>query len=267
MAPSRIAVVGSINADLVLGVERLPHPGATVAAGEPTWLPGGKGANQAVAAARAGAQVQMHGAVGRDDAGRMCRAALETAGVDTQHVREVDLPTGIAVVAVEQSGENLIMVSPGANSLASADLDALRDVGAVLMQHEIPEPALVAAARACTGLVVLNAAPVRPLGSELADLVDVLVLNQHEDAAYGHPQRGLVVVTAGADDAVVRRDGVEIARARPPRVDVVDTVGAGDAFTASFTVALLGGADPQAALSQAVRDAALATTTRGAQGA
>jgi ribokinase len=261
---SRIAVVGSINADFVLDVQTLPAPGQTVASSASRWLPGGKGANQAVAAARLGAHTFMHGAVGNDDAGQMCLSALQDNNVDTAHMQRVATLTGTAVVVVEESGENLIVISPGANEEAiPADVS---NADAVILQHEIPASANLAAARAAHGLVVLNAAPVREVPNEMWDHVDVLVVNQHEHAAYGRTE-GLVVVTLGADGAVAYRDGIEVARALPPAVNVVDTVGAGDTFTAALTVALVRGDDIQRAIRWAVTAGALATQAPGAQSA
>jgi len=260
-----IAVVGSINADLFVRMPRLPGRGETVAGGEPEWFPGGKGANQAVAAARLGAQVSMHGAVGSDAPGEMVLRNLAAAKVDLSQVRKVDIPTSVALVLVEETGENQIVIARGANDLVDVDSQSLQHADAVIIQHEIPESALLKVAAACSSLLCLNGAPVRDIPDELRNRVDVLIVNEHEFESYGRPTRGLVVVTAGADEAVAYQDGVAIARATPPRVNAVDTVGAGDTFVGAFVVALTSGLEVQSALTRAVFAASLSTLSHGAQ--
>ena len=260
-----IAVVGSINADLFVRMPRLPGRGETVAGGEPEWFPGGKGANQAVAAARLGAQVSMHGAVGSDAPGEMVLRNLAAAKVDLSQVRKVDIPTSVALVLVEETGENQIVIARGANDLVDVDSQSLQHADAVIIQHEIPESALLKVAAACSSLLCLNGAPVRDIPDELRNRVDVLIVNEHEFESYGRPTRGLVVVTAGAGEAVAYQDGVAIARATPPSVNAVDTVGAGDTFVGAFVVALTSGLEVQSALTRAVFAASLSTLSHGAQ--
>jgi ribokinase len=274
-----IALVGSINLDVVVGVERHPAPGETVIGGDRQELPGGKGANQAVAAARLGAVVGFVGRVGADDAGRRLRDGLAAEGVDVAHVRvDPDAPTGMALIAVDGAGENTIVVSPGANARVSgSDVEAARDLLAgaavTLLQHEVPDDAVTAAIAAAGGTVVLNPAPARPL----AGPVDVLVPNRGELEALagraGDPvalARGLggaraVVVTLGAAGAVVvGRDREE--RIEAPRVQAVDTTGAGDAFCGALAQALDDGASLVEAARWAVRLAAVSVTRPGAQG-
>jgi ribokinase len=272
-----IAVVGSINLDLVVPVARHPAPGETVIGGDRAELPGGKGANQAVAAARLGAEVALVGRVGADEAGRRLRDGLAQEGVDVEHVREdPDAPTGMALIAVDGAGENTIVVSPGANARVGED-----DVGAagellagapvMLVQHEIPRSAVAAAVRAAGGTVVLNPAPAR----ELVAGVDVVVPNRVELAALagdGPPEEAAarldaraVVVTLGAEGALVVEGGCTEAIAAP-RVEAVDTTGAGDAFCGALAEALARGAAVAEAARWAVRVAAASVTRPGAQG-
>jgi ribokinase len=273
-----IAVVGSINLDLVVAVERHPRPGETVIGGDRREFPGGKGANQAVAAARLGAQVALVGRVGADAAGARLRDGLAEEGVDVAHVREDPAaPTGMALIAVDPRGENTIVVSPGANGrLGAADVEAARDVvggaAVLLLQHEVPNEAVAAAIAAAGGSVVLNPAPARPL----AAAVDVLVPNRGElealAGATGDPvalARSLdgaraVVVTLGAEGAVVV-ENKRAERIAAPRVEAVDTTGAGDAFCGALAQALADGARLVDAARWAVRAAAVSVTRPGAQ--
>jgi ribokinase len=274
-----ITVVGSINLDLVVTVERHPAPGETVLGGDCRQLPGGKGANQAVAAARLGSAVAMVGRVGNDAQGSWLRGALSGERVDVTHVREDrHAPTGMALIAVDARGENTIVVSPGANASVSAkDVRAARDlVGAaevVLLQHEVPEEAVAAAIETAGGTVVLNPAPARGL----AGRVDVLVPNRGELEALAHASgdpitlaRSIagaraVVVTLGADGAVVV-EGERVERVPAPRVKAVDTTGAGDAFCGALAQALADRAELVEAVRWAVRVAAVSVTRHGAQG-
>ena len=162
MAP-RIAVVGSINADLVVQMPKLPGRGETVSSSEPSWFPGGKGANQAVAAARMGGIVSMFGAVGNDEPGQMCLAALQQSGVSIEAVSKASSPTSTALVMVEHTGENQIVVADGANQHASFDSAQVSSADAVIVQFEIPESVIIAAGKVATGIFCLNAAPVRAM--------------------------------------------------------------------------------------------------------
>jgi ribokinase len=250
--PPQLTVVGSVNLDLVARVERLPRAGEPLTASSLERIPGGKGANQAVAAARLGAQVRMVGAVGEDGFATEALAGLREAGVELELERLDE--TGVALIYVDDEGETEIVVAPGANALLSP-----RPVqGAVLCQLEIPNEVVLAAA-ASASFVALNAAPARPI-----DLVpDLLVVNQleHELVSVGR----LVAVTYGAEGAALFEDGREVARAEPPRVTAVDGTAAGDAFTACLVVSLLEDRSHGEALRRACAAGALAASRAGAQ--
>lgn len=256
MAP-RIVVVGSVNLDLVVRVERLPRPGETVGGGTFARVPGGKGANQAVACARLGAQVTMIAAVGRDPFAEEALAGLREADVALE-LHASDRPTGVAVIQVDAEGETTISVAPGANAtLGAAELPPH---DAVLCQLEVPDRALLSAWEECAGLFCLNAAPARPVTLD----ADLTVVNRLELEALGR-RDGLVALTLGAEGAVLLDDGEEIARAAPPPVEAVDGTAAGDAFTACLLVSLLEGRDHEDALRRACAAGALAASRFGAQ--
>ena len=288
-----VAVVGSSNLDLVVEVETIPVAGETVMGGDLLRIPGGKGANQAVAAARLGRRVAMVGRVGDDDAGTMLRAAMDSAGVDTTCLLTTEgTPSGTALIAVGADGDNAIVVSPGANGrVKSADVESAADVvGAaevVLLQLEVPVEAVSAAVRRAHGTVVLNPAPAPTtmLPSDLLEGVDVIVPNQTELATMaGHaglspigavdPEtavalaRGLpvaaAVVTLGAAGAMVVTP-TDATHVPAPAVVPVDTTAAGDAFCGALADALVGGADLVDATKWAVRVGAAATLRHGAQ--
>ena len=186
---SGVVVLGSANGDIVLTMPRLPAPGETVLAGGTARVPGGKGANQAVASARAGAHTTMLGALGGDAEAATLRAALAGAGVDVASLRTSPEPTGLAVVMVDDTGQNSIVVAPGANatitSLSADERETLGAADVLLCQLEVPLSAVTeaaAAARAAGAQVVVNAAPSQPLPDALWSLIDVLVVNEHEAA-------------------------------------------------------------------------------------
>ena len=264
MAP-RIAVVGSINADLVVQMPKLPGRGETVSSAEPAWFPGGKGANQAVAAARLGGNVSMFGAIGADEPGQMCLSALKQSGVNVDAVVKVSSPTSTALVMVEHSGENQIVVADGANQHASFDEAQISAADAVIVQFEIPESVIVEVGKAAKGIFCVNAAPVRELSTELASLIDVLIINEHEFAQLGEPKSGLVIVTAGAKEVVAYQNGEVFAKSQPPKVEALDTVGAGDTFVGAFVVAYASGKTIPDALDLACAASALSTLKLGAQ--
>ncbi|MGA0003333.1 MAG: ribokinase [Candidatus Nanopelagicales bacterium] len=264
MAP-RIAVVGSINADLVVQMPKLPGRGETVSSAEPAWFPGGKGANQAVAAARMGASVSMFGAIGTDEPGQMCLAALKQSGVNTDSVIKVSSPTSTALVMVEHSGENQIVVADGANQHASFDAPQISSADAVIVQFEIPESVILEVGKAANGIFCVNAAPVRELSEELASLIDVLIVNEHEFVQLGEPKSGLVIVTAGAKEVVAYQNGETVAKSQPPIVEALDTVGAGDTFVGAFVVAYASGKSISESLDLACAASALSTLKLGAQ--
>lgn len=264
MAP-RIAVVGSINADLVVQMPSLPGRGETVRSSEPHWFPGGKGANQAVAAARMGGQVTMYGAVGHDAPGEMCLVSLLESGVDISAIAKVSSATSTALVMVEHSGENQIVVTDGANQHVTFDQAAVAQADAVIVQFEIPEEVLIQAGKSSTGIFCVNAAPVREMSNELAELIDVLIVNEIEFTQLGKPSGGLVIVTAGANEVIAYQDGEIVAKCTPPKVAAIDTVGAGDTFVGAFMVAFASGADVSTSLHRACAASALSTLKLGAQ--
>ncbi|HWJ31926.1 MAG TPA: ribokinase [Gaiellaceae bacterium] len=252
MAP-QLDVVGSINLDLVAKVERLPRPGETLTGATLDRIPGGKGANQAVGAARLGAEVRMVGCVGHDANAADALQGLRAAGVELA-LREVDAPTGVAIILVADDGENQIVVVPGAN----AEVGGFSAPGNVLCQLEIPDAAVLEA-REQAGWLCINAAPARPL----AVAADLVVANRYEAEVIG--EQPLLAVTLGEEGAILLEHGREIARARPPRVDAVDGTAAGDAFTACLAVSLLEGRDREDALRRACAAGAIAASRFGAQ--
>ena len=267
---TRVCVVGSVNNDLTFVVERLPPPGATVLASSLVSAPGGKGANQAIAAARAGAQVHFVGAVGDDCAAAALLAHLNANGVGTEAVSTVPGPSGTAVVVVDATAENAIVVAPGANSHLTLGTDAARrqitESGVVLMQLEIPLPTVLDAARLARQsgtTVMLNASPIPGAGAplaEVAQLVDVVVVNESE-AEHWQWRVPHLVVTRGARGASYI--GPQCSFDVPaPAVEAVDTSGAGDVFAG--VLAASWGEGPESAVRRACTAAALATLVPGA---
>ena len=257
MPRPRITVVGSVNLDLVARCETLPKPGETVTGAALARYPGGKGANQAVASARLGAEVTFVGAVGGDPFADEALAGLRAAGV-TLELRKADEPTGTALITVDGEGETTIVVSPGANAYVRGF--ELAPADAVLCQQEIPDEAVIAAWEQASGLFCLNAAPARRIPVD----PDLAVVNRFELDSLARTD-GLVALTLGAEGAVLLEDGEEVARAAPPKVDVVDGTAAGDAFTACLLVSLLEGRDREEALTRACAAGALAASRVGAQ--
>jgi len=270
MSAISLSVIGSVNLDLMIRCETLPQPGETVLGAQFTASPGGKGANQALAARRLGAEVKLFAKVGRDAHADQALALLRANGVDLTACSQVDyLPTGVALINVAADGENQIVVAPGANAdLKAADLPDRIDT-ALIGQLEIPVPALDAAVQRCSGFISLNLAPACPLPDSLLGAADLLIVNETEAAFYSlerlHASGAAVAMTLGAKGAVLYRDGKETARVRPPAVKVVDSVGAGDAFVAAMTLALIDGKPDANALAYACCVGALATTRPGAQ--
>ncbi|MGQ0573121.1 MAG: PfkB family carbohydrate kinase [Pseudonocardia sp.] len=263
----RIVVAGSVNLDLVARVAALPAPGETVAAGELRRVPGGKGANQALAAARLGADVTLVAAVGDDPAAAEALALLRAGGVDLRAVRTAAwTSTGHALITVDGAGETTIVVAAGANAALTVPPGDVAGADAVLTVLEVPDEAVAAAVGHATGFVVLTVAPPRPVPGALLERVDLVVANRAEHAAVpGLDAARAVAVTAGAAGAVLRRGGREVARAQPPPVTAVDGTAAGDAFTAALALALLDGRDDEAALRFACAAGAIAATRSGAQ--
>jgi ribokinase len=255
-----VTVVGSANIDLVATCSRLPAPGETIGGAELIRIPGGKGANQAVAAARLGASVRFVGRIGSD---RLPLDALEREGVDVSGVRLDDGETGVALILVDHEGENVIVVAPGANARLAADDVDVGDADAVLCQLEIPVEAVSIAAEGAT-FFCLNAAPAVPVPVELLSRADLVVVNRYELDALGQTPR-LTALTLGAEGAALLESGREVCRAAPPPVRAVDGTAAGDAFCACLLVSWLEGRDPEEALRRACAAGALAASRLGAQ--
>jgi ribokinase len=277
-----VCVLGSINIDVILSVARLPASGETVLARDATRLPGGKGANQAVAAARMGAATRMIGAVGSDQGGAWMRDILSREGVDVSAIETLDArQTGAAYIAVEDASENLIIVAPGANAAVATAGSLVPDSGVLLSQLEIPLATVAAAFSRVGPLRILNAAPAIREASAMFSNADILIVNQHELGVYlggpaiANPDAALaarkllsrpgqlVIVTLGAQGAVaVWTDRVFHAPAFP--VTPIDTVGAGDCFCGALSALLSEGQPVEQALPLANAAAALATQARGA---
>jgi len=265
LAP-RVTVVGSINLDLVAFCERLPRPGETLTDAELERVPGGKGANQAVAAARLGADVSFIGCVGSDEFGTLARSGLEEAGVDLTGLQVVDEPTGVALILVEAGGENQIVVAPGANRRLAPGSFEIGDADAILCQLEIPVESVAAAAEQAEGMFCLNAAPARPVPPEILARADVIVANSFElDTLGSSSLGGLFALTLGAEGALLLEAGEEVARAHPPEVTAVDGTAAGDAFCACLVVSLLEERGYEESLRRACAAGAIAASRPGAQ--
>ena len=265
----RVAVVGSANLDMVATAERLPTPGETVTDAVLHRFPGGKGANQALAAQRLGAEVSLVACVGEDAAADEALALLRDGGVDLSTVVVLpDAATGIALIAVSADGENQIIVAPGANRRLLPELVKLPSADALIGQLEVPAQTLADVANGFDGFFAVNLAPARDVPDVLRARADLIVVNETEAAFYGeslHASGGMVAVTRGSRQAALYQDGEEIAAMQPHQVDVADSTGAGDAFTAALTVALVEGQAPAAALNFACAAGSLAATRPGAQ--
>lgn len=282
-----MVVVGSVNRDLVVVVERHPTPGETILGSRHLYGPGGKGANQAVAAARLGASVAFVGVVGPDGDGEAMIDNLEFEGVDVSGVVVSEqAATGLAVITVAGDGENSIVVSPGANQHLDADVvgansEAIASATVVVAQLEVPIESVMLAARLASGTFILNPAPARSLPPGLLDAVDVLVPNRNELgvlASVDEPgtldevrvaverleSKAEVVVTLGADGAYVAGDQAQVGA---PIVEPIDTTGAGDAFCGALAVELSRGVGMKDAVRFAAAAGALATTSLGARAA
>jgi ribokinase len=279
---SRIVVFGSINADTSLFVESLPAPGETLYAKRIHRDSGGKGANQACAAAFAGAATAMIGCVGDDADGVRSRAALRDAGVDDTGVLVVDAPTGSATVTVDlQHAENTIVIDAGANSFTTVDrAENVGGAAAVVLQLEIPMDAVAAAVGHSTGIVVLNAAPAAELSADVLRKVDVLVVNETELDVVSRPFHeggtktekamsivgpATVVVTLGRDGALIVEKGADTT-VPAPSVNSVDTTGAGDCFVGTLAARLVAGVPMVDAVASAVEAASRSTLFDGARG-
>lgn len=283
--PDQVVVIGSINVDLVVSVDRLPAPGETVLGGRFAVHHGGKGANQAVAAARAGARVTMIGAVGGDEHGAHAMAALAEDGVDVSSVRRVEAePTGVALIVVGPRGENQIAIAPGANEFVGLDdrdrsLIAAADV--LLTNHEVPAATVLEALRAAHGAgvtAILNPAPARALPSEILELGPILTPNEHElVVAIGNDDTesaleelatrhaGPIIVTQGPAGALLVERHRRRRFAGHAAAAVVDTTGAGDTFCGVLGAWLAAGASLDDAIAAANAGAALSVGAAGAR--
>ncbi|MFD9005950.1 ribokinase [Streptomyces sp. NPDC059582] len=280
---THIVVLGSTNMDLVAYVEKAPQRGETVTGREFRTIPGGKGANQAVAAARAGATVSMIGAVGNDSFGTRLRSTLERSGVDTGTLRTTEGPSGTAHIVVDDEGGNAIVVVPGANGtvdrLTPGDEGVIASADALLLQLEIPLRTVLAGARTARAhgvRTILTPAPAQPLPPELLAATDLLVPNEHEAAALTgrtDPREAAaalldqvpeVVVTLGAAGSLYAARGAEPLTVPAPRVTAVDSTGAGDTFVGALATALGEARPVREALVWAAAAAALSVQREGA---
>ena len=264
-----IAIIGSINLDIVASVKNFPQPGETVTNATMERFPGGKGGNQALAACRLGAKVSMVARVGDDPVAEEALYGLQQAGVDLSYCKPLpDTSTGLALIVVSQAGENQIVVAPGANALFDAEHLEVPVSDAIIAQLEVPIETILEAAKSHDNFFCLNAAPAKPVPHELLQHVDLLVVNEIEAQTLGTELdsfTGLLATTYGGAGAELKQNGQLLAKAKPPKVKVVDTTGAGDAFTAALTVALVSGMQAQTALEYACVVGALTTTKMGAQ--
>lgn len=280
---THIVVLGSTNMDLVAYVEKAPQRGETVTGREFRTIPGGKGANQAVAAARAGATVSMIGAVGNDSFGTRLRSTLERAGVDTGPLRTAEGPSGTAHIVVDDEGGNAIVVVPGANGtvdrLTPGDEGVIASADALLLQLEIPLRTVVAGARTARAhgvRTILTPAPAQPLPPELLAATDLLVPNEHEAAALTgrtDPREAAaalldqvpqVVITLGAAGSLYAARGAEPLTVPAPQVTAVDSTGAGDTFVGALATALGEARPVREAVAWAAAAAALSVQREGA---
>jgi ribokinase len=288
-AQGGVLVVGSVNADLVVTVARRPGAGETVLGSDLATFPGGKGANQAVAAARLGARVALAGRVGTDSFGPFLREGLDREGVDTRHLQAVPGPSGVALITVDPAGDNSIIVAPGANARldAAGVAAALAGPGGpavVSAQLEVPLEAVLEAARLAAGAgarFILNLSPPRQVPASLLAAAGPLVVNEHEAAfllgggdPLPPPRQAAALLALGPQSVVITLGaaGAYAAGARggtlvpSPAATVADTTGAGDAFTGALAWRLAQGDALAAAAAFAARVGAAAVTARGAQG-
>jgi len=270
MSQTRISVVGSINLDIVASANTLPAPGETVTGAKLAQHPGGKGANQALAGCRLGAQVSMIGRLGADSNADLALALLRKDGVDLDRCSiDEALPTGVALIGVDAKGENQIIVAPGANEALKPEHLDIPDCDAVICQLEIPVETVLSAADRTDTFFSVNLAPALPVPDTLFERADLIIVNETEAAFYGEDRlaqsNGLVAITYGAKGAALFKQGQEVARATPPAVTAIDATGAGDSFVSALTLALVRGDTPSDALSFACCVGALTATREGAQ--
>jgi len=267
--PVKITVVGSVNLDLVATAATLPAPGETVIGAKLGRYPGGKGANQALAARRLGAEVRLVARIGADAFADEAMALLRAEGVDLSACTvDPAEATGAALIAVSASGENQIVVASGANMTLTADLLGAPVQDTLICQLELPLETVARAVETATGFVCVNLAPAQAVPEVILQRADLLIVNEIEKTFYGDAldrAPGLVAVTWGAKGAGLYRAGQLLASASPPNVTAVDTTGAGDTFVAALVVALQENRPPEQALRFACAAGALTATRAGAQ--
>ena len=266
---TRIVVAGSVNLDLSASVSKLPEPGETVTGATLSRFPGGKGGNQALAARRLGADVRLIACVGRDAHAEEALAMLREEGVNLDTVVvDAATPTGVAMISVDPSGENQIVVAPGANRKLDADALSFGDEDALICQLEVPADTVAEAAKRFDNFVTMNLAPAKEVDVAVLQRADLVIVNEIEAAWYGPTLsacNGYVATTFGAAGAVLEQNGETVARVRAPKIKAIDSVGAGDSFTAALTFALVEGQDPEDALRFACAAGACAASRPGAQ--
>jgi len=264
-----IVVVGSVNLDIVASVDELPVAGETVTGAELRRYPGGKGANQALAAKRLGADVYFAARVGNDANAAEALALLAAEGVDLSSCgNDETAPTGVALITVSSAGENQIVVAPGANRTLTPEMIKLPESDALILQLEVPVETLDSVVASFAGFVCINLAPAIEVPDSLISRADLIVVNELEAVFYGDKLaqgRGLLATTYGAKGATLTEAGKLVAQSCPLTVYAVDTTGCGDAFTAALTLAFAEGQAPQAALDFACAAGACAATRPGAQ--
>lgn len=271
MTAIKICALGSVNLDMIIQTKTLPRAGETIAQGRFQALPGGKGANVALAAQRLGANVELRAAVGDDDYADQALAFLKEGGVDLCALAKIkNSHTGLAFINVADDGENQIAVASGANDkFKPSHLSSIYADG-IITQFEIPLETIEAAIMGFDGFVAINASPVVEGLEKLLPHASLIIVNEGEYAAYETALKaydGLLAVTLGAKGAKLMKGEETLAEAQPPKVDVVDTTGAGDSFAAALTVALMEGQSPEKALQFACTVGALTTTKLGTQAA